>query len=62
MPDLFLYIYIKYLILKINFLNEPEPIFFTQLIKWKVRDSLRKAKVNLDFKEINRHIQTGRQG
>ena len=30
--------------------------------KWKVRDTIRNAKVNLAFKEIIGHTQTGRQG
>ena len=30
--------------------------------KWKVKDTVRSAKVNLTFKEIIGHTQTGRQG
>ena len=29
--------------------------------KWKVRDTIRSAKVNLAFKELIGHSQTGRQ-
>ena len=30
--------------------------------KWKVRDILRSAQVNLAFKEITEYTQTGKQG